>query len=137
LGDERFAFIFGEFACGGFAAELSLNVLAFLLDLGDPGGGDDDVAVVFEERPVLGEFDVAFFEQATQFEDATLVVVVEEATDPGIESRHDGILTHVDGLGVLLLGHGVFGGDLASVVGPSVVPGSLHSALTDSAADQP
>jgi hypothetical protein len=62
---------------------------------------------------------------------------VEEAADPGVETRHDGILTHVDGLGVLFLAYGVLGGELAAVVGLAVVPGTLHSAFTQSTADQP
>jgi hypothetical protein len=75
LGDECFDFILGEFAWGGFATEFPFQTPAFSLDLGNPSGGDGDVAVVFEECSVLGEFGGAFFELATQLEVAAFVAI--------------------------------------------------------------
>ena len=64
------------------------------------------------------------------------VVIVEEVTDPGVEGRDDGVFTDVDGFGVLCFAGGVLGGEFAPVVGLAVVPGSLHSAPAEIAADQ-
>ena len=75
LGDHCFDLVGGEFPLGRFAAEFPFEVLSFSFDFGDPSGGDGEVAVVFEEGPVFGEFGVAVFELTAQVNDSGLVVV--------------------------------------------------------------
>ena len=142
LGNHCFDLVGGESPLGRFASQFAFQLLALSFYFGDPSGGDCEVAVVFEEGPVLGEFGVAVLEPTAQVEDSGLVVVgggglvgggqasggvldvftVEEVTDPGVESRDDGILTDIDGFGVLCFAGGVLGWEFAPVVGLAVVP---------------
>jgi transcriptional regulator with XRE-family HTH domain len=61
------------------------------------------------------------------------VFVLEERADPFVEAGNDGDLADVNRPSVLVFGHGVLGGELASVVGLAVVPRRLHLACSMSA----
>ena len=66
-------------------SEFPFDGLALSLDFGDPGGNDGDVAVMFEQGPVSGEFGVALFELAAKVELASMVVT----TPLGITPRRE------------------------------------------------
>lgn len=127
-GDECLDLGLGEGAVGWLAAELAFEAAAFLLDFGDPVADDRGLGAWFEDLAVASELGLALFEAPAEVElvrgvvvgrvlaggdelgaGGLDVVVVEEAGEPGVEARGDGLLADLDGPLVLFGGDGILG----------------------------